>query len=93
MKKIVLLLMICCMFTACGTEKEPAVEIPEQVEDLTEEFTDDVEESVDVVEDETETEEPNAVESATITPHEKIQMTFISFIILFRSEFIFLSVS
>ena len=37
MKKIALLIMICCMFTACGTkEEEVKVDVPEQVESTVE---------------------------------------------------------
>ena len=56
MKKLLVLLMICCMCTACGT-KEEAAEVPEQivetVEEEKEEVTEDVvEEVVDEVTEE-----------------------------------------
>ena len=63
MKKLLVLLMICCMCTACGT-KEEAAEVPEQVveavEDEKEEVTEDVAEEV--------IEETETAEAAKISP-------------------------
>ena len=63
MKKLLVLFMICCMCTACGT-KEEAAEVPEQaveaVEDEKEEVTEDVAEEV--------IEETETAEAAKISP-------------------------
>ena len=55
MKKLVVLLMICCMCTACGTKEETNVNVPEQTE-----------ETVEVVEEENE--EAETTEGAKISP-------------------------
>ena len=45
MKKLLVLLMICCMCTACGT-KEEAVEVPDQVTETVEDEKEEVTEEV-----------------------------------------------
>ena len=42
MKKLLVLLMICCMCTACGTKEETKVDMPEQAEEIVEEATEEV---------------------------------------------------
>ena len=62
MKKLLVLLMICCMCTACGT-KEEAAEVPEQVVDAVEDEEEVTEEVVEEV-----TEEAEVSEGAKISP-------------------------
>ena len=73
MKKLLVLLMICCMCTACGTKEDTVMETPEQagdvVEDVEEVVTDDVEDVTEDVEDAEEvTEETETAESVTVSP-------------------------
>ena len=51
MKKLLVLLMVCCMCTACGTKEETKVDVPEQAEESVEEVAEETEE-VEVVETE-----------------------------------------
>ena len=62
MKKLLVLLMICCMCTACGA-KEEAAEIPEQVVDAVEDEEEVTEDAVEEV-----TEEAEVSEGAKISP-------------------------
>ena len=59
MKKLLVLLMICCMCTACGT-KEDAAEVPEQVVEAVEDEKEEVTEEV--------IEETETAEAAKISP-------------------------
>ena len=73
MKKLALLLMVCCMCTACGTKEESVTDVLEQVETVTEETVEAadeekiVEEAVveEVIADEG---EEGGVETKVITP-------------------------
>ena len=52
MKKILVILMICYMCTACGTKEETKVDVPEQAEEIVEEVAEETEAEVEVVETE-----------------------------------------
>ena len=64
MKKLLVLLMICCMCTACGA-KEEAAEVPEQAVEVVEEKEEVTEEAVV---EEAEVEEAEATEGTKIVP-------------------------
>ena len=64
MKKLLVLLMICCMCTACGA-KEEAAEVPEQAVEVVEETEEVTEEAVV---EEAEVEEAEATEGTKIVP-------------------------
>ena len=42
MKKLLVLLMICCMCTACGTKEETKVDVPEQAEEIVKEAAEEI---------------------------------------------------
>ena len=63
MKKLLVLLMICCMCTACGTKEETKVDMPEQAEEIVEEVTEEA-----VEETEAEVAEENTADAVVISP-------------------------
>ena len=67
MKKLVLLLMVCCMCTACGTKEEAVTAVPEQVETGVEEIVEAVAEETVVEEAVVDKAETGEEESEVIT--------------------------
>ena len=73
MKKLLVLLMICCMCTACGTKEENVVDVPVQAEEtvtVTEEKTEEVKEEAEAKDEEVKEETPEEKEenAAVISP-------------------------